>query len=136
MLMKISNTNNKKKSVFCVFYCKSTGRFLYELRSSKVKHPLVFGLFGGGIDKGETPKQAMIRELQEEIGMTFNRFQLKLDLDYIRLYGIVVSREFIPKLSWESESYLWSKSIPEPMLKKMKRNIKPIKVMQLGLEIY
>lgn len=47
------------------------GRYLLQLRDDKpdILHPGAWGLFGGGIEPGETPDQAVRRELTEEIGL-------------------------------------------------------------------
>lgn len=47
-----------------------TGRYLLQIRDDKpgILHPGAFGLFGGGIEPGETEAEAMARELEEEIG--------------------------------------------------------------------
>ncbi len=44
------------------------------------RNPSVFGLFGGRIEEGETPKQALIREIKEElnIDLTSPVFSLRL----------------------------------------------------------
>jgi len=47
-----------------------TGRYLLQIRDDKpgILHPGAYGLFGGGIEPGETEAEAMARELEEEIG--------------------------------------------------------------------
>ena len=44
-------------------------RFLFQLRDDipNIVYPAHWGFFGGHIDPGETPHEAVIRELQEEI---------------------------------------------------------------------
>jgi 8-oxo-dGTP pyrophosphatase MutT (NUDIX family) len=47
------------------------GRYLMQLRDQKpgIFYPGHWGVFGGAIDMGETPEQALSRELQEELGL-------------------------------------------------------------------
>ncbi|KAF0653675.1 ADP-ribose pyrophosphatase [Cyanobium sp. Copco_Reservoir_LC18] len=46
------------------------GRWLLQLRDDieGIVHPGCWGLFGGHLDPGERPEQAILRELREEIG--------------------------------------------------------------------
>lgn len=48
------------------------GRWLLQLRDDidSIIYPGHWGLFGGHLDPGETPRQAVVRELQEEINWT------------------------------------------------------------------
>jgi 8-oxo-dGTP diphosphatase len=47
------------------------GRYLLQHRDNdpKIWHPDHWGLFGGELDDGETPKQGLVRELEEELDL-------------------------------------------------------------------
>ncbi len=47
------------------------GRYLVQLRDQKpgIFYPGHWGLFGGAMERGETPEAAVIRELEEELGL-------------------------------------------------------------------
>ena len=56
------------------------GELLFQLRDNnpKIKNKNQWSLFGGGIERGETPKQAAIRELKEELDLAIKKEQLRL----------------------------------------------------------
>ena len=64
------------------------GQFLLQKRDLKkgIFFPGHYGLFGGGIEKGESPAACLLRELHEELGLVFSDKQIKfystLTLDF------------------------------------------------------
>lgn len=57
-----------------LFYDKK-GKILLQGRSGEAsKSGEEWGFFGGGIDEGETPQQAIVREVKEEIGYDLKEF--------------------------------------------------------------
>jgi 8-oxo-dGTP diphosphatase len=52
------------------------GRILLQLRDDKsdIPFPNRWGTFGGAIEPGETPEQAIVRELEEELGYELTNF--------------------------------------------------------------
>lgn len=106
----------------CIFFAKNTGRFLIAHRSSYVQEPNEWGVFGGAIDKGESPQEAVRREVHEETGYTGH-------FDLIPLYVFkkgsfrysnfvaVVDKEFEPRLDWETQDTIWCEwgDWPSPM---------------------
>jgi 8-oxo-dGTP pyrophosphatase MutT (NUDIX family) len=106
------------------FYSVNTQRYLYLMRNDS-KHPGAWGLPGGKIESGETLRDAMLRECQEELGFVPNYIKL-LPLEkfttadggfaYHTFYCSVAS-EFVPQLNNEHIGYAWinSGTWPKPM---------------------
>jgi 8-oxo-dGTP pyrophosphatase MutT (NUDIX family) len=106
------------------FYSVNTQRYLYLMRNDS-KHPGTWGLPGGKIESGETLRDAMRRECQEELGFVPDYIKL-LPLEkfttadggfsYHTFYCSVAS-EFVPQLNDEHIGYAWinSGTWPKPM---------------------
>jgi ADP-ribose pyrophosphatase YjhB (NUDIX family) len=54
-------------------------KILFQLRDNKknISNPNCWGIFGGGINIGENPKKAAVRELKEELNLKINENELK-----------------------------------------------------------
>ena len=105
-----------------VFLAEDTGRLLLQKRSPYVNEPGTYGTWGGAIDPGEDPKEALEREIEEEAGY---RGPKKLRLLYVYQDGkfrfsnylVTVPSEFEPKHSWETSDHVWTTldDLPKPL---------------------
>lgn len=107
---------------WAVIYCTATRKFLLGKRSAKVNKSGAWNLFGGRIDNGERPREALVRELGEEAGLsikpgrlaklhTVSRKQSARDMHY---YVMRADREFSPRLNREHSDFRWftAKQLP------------------------
>jgi mutator protein MutT len=65
------------------------GKILFQLRDENGRNPNKWGIFGGGIKKGETPMHALIREIKEELQINIS------DADVIKKYKIPLINYYI-----------------------------------------
>jgi 8-oxo-dGTP pyrophosphatase MutT (NUDIX family) len=102
-----------KQGAGCIVIASSTGRILLNHRSAHVEQPGTWGCWGGAIDRGESPVDAVRREFKEEAGsdaaidliVPLYVFK-KGDFTY-RNYLVVIEDEFNPKMGWESQGFRW-----------------------------
>lgn len=105
-----------------VIQAQDTGRYLINHRGAETMEPNTWGTWGGKIDEGEDPKEALKREIREETGYT-GPMALKFlytfkDGDFkFYNYLITVAEEFEPELSWESQDAMWTTldKLPKPL---------------------
>ena len=98
-----------------IFLAKDTNRCLLQLRNSDKRFKHTWGFFGGICEEGETPFEALQRELVEEIGFMpelskLNPIDIYESRDknfYYYSFAAVVENEFFPKLNSESAGYAW-----------------------------
>ena len=98
-----------------LFLAKDTGRCLLQLRNSDKRHRHTWGFFGGTLESGESPYEAIQRELTEEIGFVpaleklnpIDVFQSKDKHFYYYSFVAVIESEFSPNLNQESAGYAW-----------------------------
>jgi len=68
---------------------RSDGAFLLQHRDENITYyPGYWGFFGGGLEEGETPEGAMIRETKEELSITVVEHRLALERDFVDAAGI------------------------------------------------
>jgi len=98
--------------------------YLFILRSDLGSHPLQWDLPGGHVDGTESHRQALYREIREEIGADLeDRPSILLSETVteephfvMRNYAICVPKEFEPVLNWEHVEWQWKSldEMPEP----------------------
>ena len=106
------------------FYAVDTSRYLYLMRNDP-KHPNCWGLPGGKSEPGESLRDAMFRECEEELGFVPDFMRLMPIEKFTTVDGgfayhtfyCSVEREFVPKLNHEHLGYAWIDSgvWPKPM---------------------
>ena len=113
-----------------------TKKFLFALRSGFVQEPGTWGLFGGAIDKNETPVKAALREFQEEAqyhGKILKTYPLATFKDKaFRYYTfiVVLPTEFKPHLNHETDKFIWVEydKWPRPLHPKLRMTLNNFKV--------
>lgn len=96
----------------CVFFARSTKRFLLMHRSQAVLEPGTWGNCGGAHKAQEAPLAAATREGREETGYAGEMSMMPLlvfskgDFRYSNFLAIVED-EFEPDLGWEAVGYEW-----------------------------
>lgn len=64
---------------------------LFEVRSKYISQPKDIAFAGGRIDKGETPKEAVVREVKEELGLNDHDFEIISPLNIlVTHYGTLI----------------------------------------------
>lgn len=97
-----------------LIYSRATQRYLFLLRNQK-KHAGSWGLVGGGVELGESPVEALRREIIEEIGVIdiekiipLEKFTAENTHFEYHTYLLVVPNEFVPQLNDEHRGYSWT----------------------------
>lgn len=117
---------NQQAGAWAIIHCASTDTFLFGRRSIAMHKPGVWNFFGGHVELHETPEEALVRELSEELGITRTHDQLvrfgKVSGAAIEHLGYVdalrelhyfllrTDHEFEPRLNFEHSAYAWCKA--------------------------
>jgi 8-oxo-dGTP pyrophosphatase MutT (NUDIX family) len=112
---------NCTEGVGALIYSKHTNRYLFLLRN-KHRSAGHWGIVGGRIDAGETVIEALVREIQEEIGVDYtNRKFIPIETftaDNRRFvyytFLIDCDQEFVPQLNEEHRGWAWLPLIDHP----------------------
>lgn len=98
-----------------LFYCNTTNRFLFLLRSNSGKFSDTWGLPGGKVDKNETVGNALSREINEEMGVylydkkiiPLEKYTSNSNSFTYHTFIIITEKEFVPTLNYEHKGYCW-----------------------------
>lgn len=66
--------NPKVREIAIVIFYDKVGNILVQDRTNKQGAVQKYGFFGGGLEEGESPKQALEREVREELGTILKNF--------------------------------------------------------------
>ncbi|MBU0466147.1 MAG: NUDIX domain-containing protein [Nanoarchaeota archaeon] len=64
-----------KRKVSVILFIDPNGNILLQDRKSMSQHGEEYGFFGGKIEDGENPDQALVREIKEELGIKLTNFK-------------------------------------------------------------
>ena len=149
-----------QKGAGAIFMSRDSGRMLLSYRSEHVDEPHTWGTWGGGIEKGEDPKEAAARECYEEADYSPREEDIHLlyvhedeesGFQYFN-YLILVPHQFkVPAYNeefdgdwkdddgsqWESEDAGWFKfgNWPKPLHFGLKNLLKDTKSMRILKEL-
>ena len=77
------------------------GKILFQLRDENGRNPNKWGVFGGGIKRGEAPINALIREIKEELDINISKSNIlkeyKIPLIDYHIYEVLLENN--PKKS-------------------------------------
>jgi 8-oxo-dGTP diphosphatase len=67
-----------KKQAVAILLENKDGKILFLLRDNKstIKCPNMWDVLGGVVENIETPEEAIVREMKEELGLNLKKFQL------------------------------------------------------------
>ncbi len=100
-----------------LFHCAGSVLLLLR-RDGECDHPLTWAFPGGGIEEGETPEQAAIRESMEEVGYTPEGPIAFADWSGgFTTFVCELPAPFVPVLNHEHLGYVWAPlaSLPQPL---------------------
>ena len=137
-LEEIANTQFKKGdkpiTVRINLQTRNAEFLLLQRSQDKKKHPEKWDIAGGGVDEGETPLEAAIRETSEETGFVFGSLFPEATLETKNklriLFWGVVDHVSDPELDREHDRFEWRNrglaidNLPENMHPKTQKLIK------------
>jgi ADP-ribose pyrophosphatase YjhB (NUDIX family) len=106
---------NQKVAAGALFISSKTGQALFSLRAPYKTHKLTWSLWGGMVEDGEWPNEAVKRECVEEMGFLpdiksmypFDVYESKDKAFRYYTFVCIVEDEFMPQLNQEAVGYAW-----------------------------
>ena len=144
---------NIDPGAWALIYCHKTGKFLLGKRSQLVHKPGLWNFFGGHLEPGESPRVAVLRELDEETGLSpdmaelqplgtarFSELGYAAGLREFHYFVLFTERELKPKLGPEHSLSRWfaATAIPKNMNRPSSVAIEiglTLKAQQLALQL-
>jgi 8-oxo-dGTP pyrophosphatase MutT (NUDIX family) len=114
-----------KQGAGALFISAKSGRVLLNLRAPHKTHRSQWSLWGGMFENGETPKECLLREIEEEVGFVpeiskiypFDIYESRDKNFRYYTFVCVVADEFVPQINGEAIGYCWIRlgEWPTPM---------------------
>ena len=118
------------KGVGAIIVSEDSGRVMTVLRSPEESYPNTWTFAGGKVEGNESPNNALIRELNEELQLIkikkiipLHRYQSRNNDFVYDTFIVLVTKEFVPELNWENAGYAWTSidSLPSPLHPKARK---------------
>lgn len=92
-------------SFSCIIFKSEDNRILLQHRAEDTRHnPNLWGFFGGHIEDGETPEEAVVRETKEELSINLKDYIFYKKYSYLNQEGKPREKNiFIAPLSYPIE---------------------------------
>jgi len=105
----------QKSGAGALIISSKTGRVCLTMRAPHKHQKLTWALWGGMMEEGETPKVALLRELEEEMGFVptidkiypFDIYESKDGEFRYYTFVCIVGDEFVPIINGEASGYGW-----------------------------
>lgn len=133
------------KGVGAIIVSEQTGKVMTVLRSPEESYPNTWTFAGGKVEENESPNNALIRELAEELQLTkikkiipLHRYQSRSNDFVYDTFVVLVSKEFVPELNWENAGYAWTSidSLPSPLHPKARQMISSSRLIKKFKNFY
>lgn len=98
MAAKINGVDMAIRKVALIIFYDKQGRILLQDRYGLSKHGEEWGYFGGKIEQGETPEEAVVRETKEELDFNLKNYKYIGVVSSNDVRGTIVRHVFISPL--------------------------------------
>ena len=126
--MKLTASQMTGLGAGALVYCKATSKILLALRSNNGDAANTWCCFGGGVERGETIEQGIVREFKEEFGVALSAPLYPLHVNVLcdedgtpiftyHNYLAIVEKPFSGTLNDEHTDWGWfsGRDLPQPL---------------------